>query len=82
MPKLPSVELRLLRPYPGLDVPVGEAAFFESTFADKLILGDYAEFVKDEFDRVIEDCFRKYPQAIANLTAYADREMKEGRCEE
>lgn len=56
MPKEPSVELRTTKQFPGLDLPVAEAAYFEESF-------------------------RKYPQAIASTTAYADGELKEGRCE-
>ena len=84
MKKRPSEKLKVLKPYNAghVSLPPGDVVQVEQEFAEKLILGGFAEFEPDEFDLAIERITAANPQAIANLNAYVDAELAAGRCEE
>jgi hypothetical protein len=46
-----------------------------------LILGDYAQYVDDEFDLAIERITAAHPEAVARMIEYADDERAAGRCQ-
>jgi hypothetical protein len=78
-----GVRVRILKPYETkcVDFAPGEIVWVSQQLADELILADAAEYPEEQFDLAIERGFAENPQAIANLNAYIDAEIKTGRCE-
>jgi hypothetical protein len=83
MKKRPSGKLKVLKAYNAGHVSLapGDVVQVEQEFAEKLILGGFAEFEPDdEFDRAIERAHAANPEAVKRMIAWVDAEVAAGRC--
>src|SRR5260221_14283768 len=74
MKKRPSGKLKVLKAYNAGHVSLapGDVVQVEQEFAEKLILGGFAEFEPDdEFDRAIERAHAANPEAVKRMIAWS-----------